>query len=286
MTDNLEAAINLTIKKMERNLNETQDVKVAFMEMAVDVMAQCAFGVTVDRSKDMGSPDEDILLKFGRESADTFTIPNAHYSRVQQLTFHLPWFERFYPFFGEAYDNLFSYFQAIKTQRMTSGNKRQDFMGRLVELCENLKTDPELKCMLTEDTIMAQASIFSLGGIETVAGCMAGFLYALMEHPGIQEDLYQEILAHIDECGGKLDSDAINALPYLDACLNESLRMYPPVSQHDRLCTKDCVVEGMPVKKGMSFHFPIYAAHMNPDFFEEPTVFKPERFFKGKKILF
>ena len=238
--------------------------------------------MSVDRSHDIGSPKEDILLKFGREASETFTVPDAHYSRIQQLTMHLPWFERFYPFFGETYDNLFEYFKAIMSQRQAAGDTRTDFMGRLKELTENLRTDPELKRLFSEDMILAQASNFSLGGIETVAGFMICFIYALMENPDIQEDLFKEISDCLDETGGKPDSDAINALPYLDARVNESLRLYPPVTQHQRVCNKDCVIEGVPVKKGMTIHIPIYAAHMNEDFFEEPTKFRPERFFKGK----
>ena len=286
MTEPFEAAINLTLTKLEavaKAKDETRNIKLLFQEMALDTVAHCAFGVTVDRSHDLGSTKEDILLRFGREVSEVFTIPDAHYSRIQQLTYHLPWFERFYPFFGETYDNLFEYFKAIMTQRQASGDNRGDFMGRLKELTANLKTDPELRRMFSADTILAQASNFTLGGVETVAGVMIYLTYALMENPQIQEDLHRELSDCLEESGGVPDRDAINALPYLDACINECLRKYPPVTQHQRICNKDCVVEGIPIKKGMTIHIPIYASHMHEDFFENPSEFRPERFFKGEK---
>ena len=47
-----------------------------------------------------------------------------------------------------------------------------------------------------------------------------------------------------------------------------------------RLCTKDCVVQGMFIKKNTFIQMPLWASHHNPDFFPEPEVFRLERFLK------
>ena len=48
----------------------------------------------------------------------------------------------------------------------------------------------------------------------------------------------------------------------------------------NRLCTRDCVVQGMSIKKNTLINMPTWASHHNPDFFPEPEVFRPERFLK------
>ena len=56
--------------------------------------------------------------------------------------------------------------------------------------------------------------------------------------------------------------------------------MKPPVSEHIRVCTRDCTVQGIKIKKGTFMQLSVYAAHYNEEFFPEPNVFNPERFLK------
>ena len=60
----------------------------------------------------------------------------------------------------------------------------------------------------------------------------------------------------------------------------ETLRLCPPVIEHDRVCTNDCVVQGITVKKGVKICMPNYPAHYDAEFYPEPEMFKPERFLK------
>ena len=39
-------------------------------------------------------------------------------------------------------------------------------------------------------------------------------------------------------------------MPYLEACIKEALRIFPPVSRNDRMCTKDWHDEGLFIPKG------------------------------------
>lgn len=60
----------------------------------------------------------------------------------------------------------------------------------------------------------------------------------------------------------------------------ESLRKYPPVPHLTRIVTKDyeCTELKMEFRKGLSFTIPIYAIHHDPDIYEQPDEFRPERF--------
>ena len=58
------------------------------------------------------------------------------------------------------------------------------------------------------------------------------------------------------------------------------MRVCPPIIEHDRVCTNDCEVQGIKIKKGVKISMPNYPAHYNPEFFPQPEVFNPDRFLK------
>ena len=52
----------------------------------------------------------------------------------------------------------------------------------------------------------------------------------------------------------------------------------------DRMCVKDWddggEFGGLKIAKGTKIRIPLHALHHNPEFWPEPELFKPERFFK------
>lgn len=60
----------------------------------------------------------------------------------------------------------------------------------------------------------------------------------------------------------------------------ESLRKYPPAGNIVRIVTRDydCTEAEMVMRKGLMILIPIYAIHNDPDIYEQPDEFRPERF--------
>ena len=67
---------------------------------------------------------------------------------------------------------------------------------------------------------------------------------------------------------------------YLEAAINENLRLNGPANDNVRLCTKDCEVNGIKFRKGTRVSMPTWPAHHSEEFFPEPEKFMPERFLK------
>ncbi len=58
---------------------------------------------------------------------------------------------------------------------------------------------------------------------------MSHAMHLLADHPDIQTRLREEILQAREDNGGQdLGYEDLNTLPYLDATVRETLRMYPP----------------------------------------------------------
>jgi cytochrome P450 len=80
--------------------------------------------------------------------------------------------------------------------------------------------------------------------------------------------------------GGKLDHETILNLNYLEAAINENLRLYGPATDNFRLCSKDIEINGIKFRKGTRVLMPVYPVHHSEEYFPEPEKFLPERFLK------
>ena len=137
---------------------------------------------------------------------------------------------------------------------------------------------------LTENEVAAQAWVFMLAGFETTATTLGYMSYLLALHPDIQERLHQEV-ANAMNSNGEFDYDKLHALPYLDACISETLRLFPPVIRLERECNTSLKLgdSGIKIEKGHVVEILVYAMHHNEDYFPNPEKFSPDRFLPEKQ---
>ena len=76
--------------------------------------------------------------------------------------------------------------------------------------------------------------------------------YCLAKNPEVQEKLIQEVDQVVEASDGKIDQESIREMPYLEACIKETLRLLPPVFRTDRTCVKDWQEDGLFIPKGLS----------------------------------
>jgi cytochrome P450 len=103
-----------------------------------------------------------------------------------------------------------------------------------------------------------------LAGHETTATGLAWTFDLLLHHPEAQARLVAELEAGEPE--------------YLDAVIEESLRIRPVVPITGRLLHRRATLCGYSLDPGTVVLVAIYMAHTNPDTFAEPFAFRPERF--------
>ncbi|CAG2177423.1 unnamed protein product [Oppiella nova] len=74
-------------------------------------------------------------------------------------------------------------------------------------------------------------------------------------------------------------------MPFLDAFIHEVLRVNCSASRIDRITTNDRNLDGIYLPKGTPIIIPIWALHMDPDNFEDPEEFRPDRFMPENRHL-
>ncbi|OSD00673.1 cytochrome P450 [Trametes coccinea BRFM310] len=114
---------------------------------------------------------------------------------------------------------------------------RQSLQGRdLLTLLikANMATDIPDSQRLSDEDVLARA--FLVAGHETTSTATTWCLYALTQSPDVQRKLREELLT-VDTDTPTMDE--LNALPYLDMVIRESLRLYAPVPDSVRVPIKD-----------------------------------------------
>ncbi len=132
---------------------------------------------------------------------------------------------------------------------------------------------------LTNQEIRDEAAILFSVGYETTALALTWTLYLLAEHPEADAHLAEELNNVLQ---GRLPT--IKDLPdlkYTAMVLKEAMRLYPPAWAFGRQAIQDIQVGDYTVVKDAFVVLCPFIMHRNPNYFEQPLEFNPERFADG-----
>ena len=116
----------------------------------------------------------------------------------------------------------------------------------MVEVVKEARTSPggRIHGIVSEDMVIAQGGVFLLAGYETTATTLSILSQMLAKHPNIQQRIYDEICEHV-ESADQIGYETVNDFKYMEAAIEENLRLHPPVPRNMRECTADVTIEGM-----------------------------------------
>uniref|UniRef100_A0A061S1E3 Leukotriene-B4 20-monooxygenase n=1 Tax=Tetraselmis sp. GSL018 TaxID=582737 RepID=A0A061S1E3_9CHLO len=147
----------------------------------------------------------------------------------------------------------------------------------LISYC--LRAMEEDSGIMNDKQIRNELHTLLFAGSDTTANTLSWTFHLLSHRPEMMARCLQEADALRDH-DGELSPALLNErLPYLTACVKETLRMYPPAPMLSRVCTKDTVLEGTRtlVSKGSMVTLDIWSVHRNPKHWVRPDEYRPER---------
>ncbi|KAF7319861.1 Cytochrome P450 [Mycena kentingensis (nom. inval.)] len=179
--------------------------------------------------------------------------------------------------------------QAMLAEKIDFHSEDKDVLSLLIKA--NLATDSASR--LSDQDLLDQLSSFLFAGSDSTALTITWCLRFLSLYPEMQQRLRDEIL----ESGASASRivDALDALPYLDAIVHETLRFCPPVHGTIRTATTDDLIpisssvtlrdgtvlsatEHIPIRRGTFIHIPIEGVNMSEDIWgPDARVYNPER---------
>ncbi|MBV8181858.1 MAG: cytochrome P450 [Mycobacterium sp.] len=135
--------------------------------------------------------------------------------------------------------------------------------------------DPQTGQPLSDDDICHELVLFILAGHDTTSTTLTYSLWALGQHPDIQDRVFDEVCALGDR---PLTPDDVPRLGHTVRVLHEALRLCPPGAGTPRLLKKDLAVDGYRLEAGTMAVVSFYAIHRDPELWDDPLTFDPDRF--------
>jgi len=230
-----------------------QTVGEILQKMTLDILGNCIFG------KDLNFMEEG-----------EYEGPLASYNKVSQYASK----NRAMMFFSLLEKLPFTNVKKIHAEI----DKLDEFLKKLIN--ENNDEDNNLLTYLKESKMTYEKMrdnvlIFFIAGHETTESALLYFLYNLSKHPQIQEKVREEIKRVFPN---DIDPENLRDLKFMEHVINETMRLYPPVTTLTRTTKEDTVFGDYFIPKDTFIYGNVYMMHRNKDVWgDDADEFRPER---------
>lgn len=237
-----------------------------------------------DQIRKIEKAQRDLLLSFRK-----FNILNA-FPRLGKIIFRGRWnlLKKLRKNQEESLIPIIrSRLEFVKKQKEQQQQEGEERVVAYVDTLVDLEL-PEEKRKLSEEEMVTICSEFLNAGTDTTSTALQWIMANLVKYPKLQSKLYDEIVGVVgpkskqgeeNEGASMIKEDDLTKMSYLKAVVLEGLRRHPPghfVLPHS--VAEDVELDGYTIPKGANVNFMVADMGWDPEVWDEPMEFKPERF--------
>ncbi len=163
----------------------------------------------------------------------------------------------------------------IVVRRRESGTHAHDMLGTFLD---SRNADGSA---LPIETIIDEIQVLLFAGHDTTVTSVSNLLVQLAQHPDVLGRARDEQKTFND--GDRFTTENLKAMPYLDAVINESLRLIPPIGGMFRVTLDDLEIGGYRIPKGWTILLNAGISHRDATVWQNPEAFEPERWLRAEK---
>jgi cytochrome P450 len=240
---------------------ETRDIAEEMMKVTLEVAVQTLFGTSMaEDSENIGKAMTFLMRHYLRRARTPWRVPESWPTPGNRRARR----ER------EYMDSLV---YRIISERKKDERSRNDLLTLLMAAMS------EDGSQMTERQLRDETMTLFLAGHETTALALSWTWYLLGENPQAEGCLHEELRGVL---GGRAAGVAdLEKLPYLNAVIYESLRLYPPAFIMARTNVEMVKLGEYEIPSGSTLLASQWIVQRDAHFFEEPERFLPERWLDG-----
>ncbi|KAK8579967.1 hypothetical protein V6N13_143112 [Hibiscus sabdariffa] len=269
--------VHLLLRKLYKDQGRTVDLKSRLFELMVNLMMRMIAGkryygddvVDVEEGTRFREIMRESFLLAGASNMGDFLPVMKLFGKLEKRMINLS--KRRDTFTQELIDECRNNMKNGK-ESCLSIDKKKNMIEVMLSLQEQ---EPEI---YKDETIRSLMIVLLLAGTDTSAATMEWALSFLLNHPQVLHKAQAEIDAVVGQNRLIEESDLPN-LPYLHCIINETFRLKPVgplLIPHES--SEECTVGGYRIPRGTMLLVNAWAIHNDPNKWEEPTKYMPERF--------
>ena len=234
------------------------DMEVVTKQVTFDIVSHLAFGL------DPNSVTRDSPVRHSLHTMLSIGFRRAFFV----VRNNVPFLDRnIKQELGEAVRTSRLYSREILEERRTRGEDDEG-EGDMLDMIISCNAE-DVEAMI-DDVI-----VFMIAGYDTAANVLAFTIALLLENPECTEKLVREV-EKVDFSSNDWRGD----IPYLDACISESMRLFPPGPVSHRINTSATTLGGYHLPVGTQLQACVFVQHRLPRYWDDPNNFVPERWLK------
>jgi len=278
-------------------LNQVIDLQEVMQAFTFETICEIAFGCEPGALEAALIHQEkiDFLVRFDRAQNLCFNrlvLPQVVWKLLRYLNV---WYERQ---LSEDSAELRAYVLRIIQERkrkmqeesaaIAAARESDDKYGDILSMYMKAAQDSKKPYLAEDDYLQDVVLNFMVAGRDTTSSTLINLFRELSGRPEVVQKMLREmedVLKSPKNAGPKthISWDHIKYLPYSNAVVNETLRMYPPVPGDFRICTETCKLpSGITVPKGSRVTVLVTAIGRDPHLWENPDEFIPERWLNAE----
>ncbi|KAI7889340.1 cytochrome P450 [Mucor mucedo] len=268
----LGSLVQKVFRVIEQETNQTVKIIDLMYRLTLDALGHTVFNF------DFESLDKPKKIEWIQMYTDTSC------SRLDWLLRHVPFKRRR---FLKSVDRLNELFLSVtEKRRQEIHSKKYDPRPDNEKDLLTLVLESEIReegCIQNEEIKCNLASVF-VNGHETTSHALGCCLYYLAYDKIIQNKARQEVIRILgDEKKDVIPTvEDCNSMVYLDMLIKESLRRFGmPLFTSPHRMEQDTFIGKVLIPQGTSVSIDLHALHHDPQLWEEPYKFNPERFAPG-----
>ncbi|TPX17857.1 uncharacterized protein E0L32_002958 [Thyridium curvatum] len=239
--------------------------------LGFDVMGDLSFGRSFEMLEGSSAENRDaprLLAQAAKRHNTTGPMPWLHQSGLDRLLFRK---------LNRDRDRYMAFSKKQVGARMNSdifNSSRKDFFYYLLN-----SKDPETGRGFAPGELWGESNTLIIAGSDTTSTTMTATVFYLAHNRTCLERAYQEVKSRFSSAEDIRAGPELNACAYVRACIDEAMRMSPPVGAILPRQTLDGGLDvlGRHVPAGVGVGCPIYALHHNARYVEDPFAYRPER---------